>query len=119
MPIYEFRCRTCHKKTTALVLSRERVAEVRCDHCGGADLEKLWSRFAAPKSEEARLEALADDSSLADVDENDPASMRRFMKKMGEAMGEDLGEDFEAALDEEMARAGEGAESGSESGDDL
>ncbi|HXH24188.1 MAG TPA: zinc ribbon domain-containing protein [Vicinamibacterales bacterium] len=104
MPIYEFRCRACHKKTTALVLSRERVSEVRCDRCGSADLDKLWSRFAAPKSEEARLEALADDSSLADVDENDPASMARFVKKMGEAMGEDLSGEFEAALDEESRR---------------
>lgn len=119
MPIYEFRCRACRRKTTALVLARERVGEVRCDHCGSADLEKLWSRFAAPKSEEARLEALADDSALAGVDENDPASMARFMKKMGEAMGEDLGEDFEAALDEEMSKAGAGEETGSESGDEL
>jgi len=101
MPIYEFRCRACRKKTTALVLSREKTGEVRCQHCGGADLEKLWSRFAAPKSEDARMESLADDASLAGLDENDPASMTRFMRKMGEATGEDLGEDFEAAMEEE------------------
>jgi putative FmdB family regulatory protein len=101
MPIYEFRCRACRKKTTTLVLSRERASEVRCEHCGSADLEKLWSRFAAPKSEEARLEGLADDNALAGVDENDPASMARAMKKMGEAMGEDLGEDFEQAMQDE------------------
>ncbi len=106
MPIYEFRCRACRKKTTALVLSRDRAAEVRCQHCGGADLEKLWSRFASPKSEDARMDALADDSSLAGLDENDPASMAKFMKKMGEATGEDLGEDFEGAMTEESA-AGE------------
>lgn len=116
MPIYEFRCRVCRKKTTVLMLSYERVKEVQCDHCGSADLEKLWSRFASPKSEEARLEALADDSMLAGVDENDPASVARFVKKMGEAMGEDLGEDFEAALDEEMSKQGEGEESSSEPG---
>lgn len=100
MPIYEFRCRACRRKTTSLVLSRERVSEVRCQHCGSADLEKLWSRFASPKSEEARLDAMADDGALAGVDENDPASVARFMKKMGEATGEDLGEDFEAAMQE-------------------
>lgn len=110
MPIYEFRCRTGRKKTTALVMSRERVSEVRCEHCGSADLEKLWSRFAAPKSEEARLESLTDDSALADLDEHDPASMTRFMKKMGEATGEDLGEEFESAMAEEA-----GGEAGDES----
>jgi len=58
------------------------------------------SRFAAPKSEEARLESLADPSSFGDVDENDPRSMARFMKKMGREMGEDVGEDLDEALEE-------------------
>ncbi|RPJ85371.1 MAG: zinc ribbon domain-containing protein, partial [Acidobacteria bacterium] len=30
MPIYEFQCQDCRRKTTALVLSRERIGEVRC-----------------------------------------------------------------------------------------
>ncbi len=100
MPIYEFRCRSCRKKTTALVLVRARIDEVRCQHCGSGDLEKLWSRFAAPKSEEARMDALADESTFAGVDENDPASVARAMKKMGEAMGEDFGDEMEAAMEE-------------------
>jgi len=58
------------------------------------------SRFAAPKSEEARLESLADPSSFGDVDENDPRSMARFMKKMGREMGEDAGDDLDEALEE-------------------
>jgi hypothetical protein len=58
------------------------------------------SRFAAPKSEDARFEALTDPSKLGDIDENDPQSMARFMKKMGRQMGEDLGDDFDQALDE-------------------
>ncbi|MGE3844884.1 MAG: FmdB family zinc ribbon protein, partial [Vicinamibacterales bacterium] len=65
MPIYEFRCRACRKKTTALVLVRERIDEVRCSTCGSADLERLWSRFATVKSEEARMEALSDPSAMA------------------------------------------------------
>jgi putative FmdB family regulatory protein len=101
MPIYEFRCKSCRKKTTALVMVRDRIGEVRCKHCGGADLEKEWSRFASPKSEEARMEALADESAFGDVDENDPASMARAMKRMGQAMGEDFGDDMEAAMEED------------------
>jgi len=57
------------------------------------------SRFAAPKSEEARMEALADPSNFGDVDENDPQSVARFMKKMGKEMGEDIGEDMEEAME--------------------
>ena len=58
------------------------------------------SRFASPKSEEARLESLADPSKFGDVDENDPQSMARFMKKMGKEMGEDMGDDFDEAIEE-------------------
>jgi len=51
-----------------------------------------------------------DDNAFAGVDENDPASVARAMKKMGQAMGEDFGDDIEAAMDEEMAGAGGGTE---------
>jgi putative FmdB family regulatory protein len=122
MPIYEFRCRACGVKTTSLVLSRERVTEVRCRRCQGSDLEKLYSRFATVRSEEARMESLADPSSLAGLDENDPKSMARWMKRMGQEMGEDFGEDFEQALEEEAA-GGDGFDengpAGGAGGDDL
>ena len=112
MPIYEFECRSCHRKTTSLVLSRDRIGEVRCKHCGGADLERLWSRFASPKSEEARLDSMADPSSLAGLDENDPRSVAKFMKRMGTEMGEDMGDDVEQAIEEEMAGGKAGGEDG-------
>jgi len=59
------------------------------------------SRFAMVKSEEARLDALADPSALSGVDENDPKSMARWMRKMGKEMGEDFsGEEFDQMVDE-------------------
>ena len=119
MPIYEFECLDCHRKTTALVLSRDRIAEVRCKRCGGARLEKQFSRFATPKSEDARMDALADPSTMGDIDENDPKSMARWMKRMGKEMGEDFGEDLDQAMEEET---GGGEETGSgpgEGADDL
>jgi hypothetical protein len=42
---------------------------------------------------------LADPSNLAGLDENDPQSMARFMKTMGEEMGEDLGDDVSEAME--------------------
>jgi putative FmdB family regulatory protein len=123
MPIYEFKCRDCHRKTTALVMQREKIGEARCRACGSGNLERLWSRFASPKSEDARLEALADPSAMGDVDESDPASVARFMKKMGREMGEDLGDDLDQAIEQEMSGEGSGAppgadESGSGDGDE-
>jgi putative FmdB family regulatory protein len=99
MPLYEFLCLDCKKRSTVLVLSLTNQAPVACSHCASARVERILSRFASPKSEEARLEALADPSKLGGLDENDPQSMARFMKSMGEEMGEDVGDDLSEAME--------------------
>lgn len=99
MPIYEYRCRDCGKRSSLLVLSISHPPPLACQHCRSAKLERLLSRFASPKSEEARLESLADPANFGGLDENDPKSMEQFMKKMGHEMGEDFGGDFDAALE--------------------
>jgi putative FmdB family regulatory protein len=102
VPIYEYECQGCHRRLTFLVRSTAHAATLRCSRCGSADLSRLMSRFFSPKSEDDRLESLADPSQYGDLDENDPRSMARFMKKMGQEMGEDLGDDVEAAMDDAM-----------------
>jgi hypothetical protein len=57
------------------------------------------SRFAAPKSEEARMQSLADDEAFAGLDEQDPASMERLMKHMGNEMGEEFADDMPQDID--------------------
>ena len=125
MPIYEYECHDCHRRVSLLVLRPSAAASPTCPRCGGSALTRLMSRFATVKSEETRLDALTDSSSLGDLDENNPASVARFMKKMGREFGDDLGDDFESAMDEAMEEgeaAGEGeAESTgpSDASDDL
>ena len=62
-----------------------------------------------PRSEESRLESMADPTSWGDFDENDPKSMARIMKRMGNEMGEDLGPEFDEVVD--RLEAGEDPES--------
>ena len=98
MPLYEYRCLDCKKRSTVLVLSLAKQTPAACSHCKSARVERLLSRFASPKSEEARLEALGDPNNLAGLDENDPQSMARFMEKMGNEMGEDLGDNVSESM---------------------
>jgi putative FmdB family regulatory protein len=115
MPIYEYECRDCRRVISLLVL-RPAADVPRCPRCGGVALTRLMSRFATVKSEEARLEALADSASFGDLDEGDPSSVARFMKKMGRELGDDLGDDFDEAVDEAVSEsAGEGAGEDAES----
>ena len=105
MPIYEYRCADCRKKTTVVTLSVGAAVEPVCQHCGGRSLKKLVSRVAVRRSEESRMEGLADPSSLSGLDENDPKSVARWMKKMGREMGEEAGEDFDEEVDKAMEEA--------------
>ena len=100
MPIYEFLCRDCRKRSSILVMNLRNPAPASCRLCGSSNVERLLSLFAAPKSEEARLESLADPANFGSLDENDPQSVARLMKKMGKEMGEDVGDDVEAMMDQ-------------------
>jgi putative FmdB family regulatory protein len=114
MPIYEYRCEDCRRRVSVLVKRVGQEAE-SCPRCGGGRLVRVVSRFALGRSEEDRLERLADDAELAGLDENDPKSVARFMKKMSAELGEEAGEDFEQAMEELERGETEGAtEEGSE-----
>ena len=120
MPIYEYQCEGCRRRVSLLIKSISSPGPVRCPRCGGEALTRLLSRFATPKSEEARLESLADPGRLGDLDENDPQSLARWMKRMGKEMGEDLGEDFESTVDEAMEEEAHlGSEGSENAGDSL
>lgn len=115
MPIYEYDCQGCRRRVSLLIRSLTSAEAPRCPRCGNAELARLMSRFATPKSEDARLEAAADPSQFGDLDENDPGSVARFVKRMGEEMGEDLGDDLDAAMDE--ASGDDGSDMGDLGGD--
>jgi len=110
MPIYEYECHDCRRRVSLLVRSLSTTSAPACPRCGSTALTRLMSRFATVKSEEARLESLAEGGDMGDLDENDPASVARFMKKMGKEFGDDLGDDFESAVDEAMAEGTSGQE---------
>lgn len=125
MPIYEYRCADCRKKTTVVTLSVSAAVDPVCSHCGGRNIAKLVSRVAVRRSEESRLESLADPSSLTGLDESDPKSVARWMKKMGKEMGDEAGEDFDEKVDKAMEEAekdtaaGEGGGLDGGEGEDL
>lgn len=100
MPIYEYRCNDCRRRVSVLWRSFSEVGTTtpRCPVCDGSNLTRLISRVAVLKSEESRLEDLADPSSLADLDENDPKSIARWMRKMSREVGEDLGGEFDEVI---------------------
>lgn len=106
MPIYEYYCESCKKKSSFLLLRVSEEIDPFCKACGSRDVKRLISRVSIPKSEERRMESLLDPSKFSDLDENDPKSVERLMRKMGRELGDELGEDFEQSMEEAIGETG-------------
>jgi len=98
VPIYEFRCNGCRRRTSVFTRSIGAPPTAICEHCGSSDLSRLMSRVAVHRSEGDSFDGF-DGSSLGDVDENDPRSMARWVRKMSRQMGEPLDADMQADLE--------------------
>lgn len=113
MPLYEYRCTSCKKRVTILTLRASEAVDAICDRCGARTLERLMSRFAMGRSDEARMDALVDPSHLSGLDENDPGSVARWMKRMSREMGDEAGGGSDIdEMAEEMASGGVGGDDG-------
>jgi putative FmdB family regulatory protein len=100
MPIYEYRCHDCRRRVNLFYRSYAAIEdEPACPNCGGTSLSRLISRVAVVRSEDSRLDDLADPSMLGDLDENDPKSLGRWMRKMGAEAGEDMPQEFDEVID--------------------
>ena len=106
MPIYEYRCRDCRRIESFLILNLNEPLTPVCRKCGSQDLERVLSRVHVRLSEETRLERLADPSQWSGVDEDDPKSVARMLKKMGQEMGEDFPGEVDQMVEEAMDSSG-------------
>ncbi len=110
MPIYEYGCYDCHKRVSVFFrsISAAENGTAHCPRCGGTNLKRLVSRVARIRSEDERLDALADPANLGGFDENDPKSLAKFMKTMTREMGDEIGDELGPEFDEVVDRLEKG-----------
>ena len=101
MPIYEYRCQECGKISEFLLMRIDEKFTPECKRCKSKKMSRVLSRVRVLRSEESRMEGLADPSKWGDLDENDPKSMAKWMKRMGKELGEDVG-DVDHMMEEAM-----------------
>ncbi len=99
MPVYEYRCLKCRHKVTAFFKTISEVAAPACDRCGSSEVVRLMSTFSLAKSAESRMDDLDSMDVPPDLDENDPKSIGRYMRKMKGEIGEDAGPEFDEMVD--------------------
>lgn len=111
MPIYEYRCEDCGKISEFLLIKMDEILTPQCKRCKSKKMSRVLSKVRVIRSEESRMESLADPSKWSDLNERDPKSMAKWMKRMGKELGEEMGdmeESFEEALEEEKTSRSEG-----------
>ena len=106
MPIYEYRCGDCRRRVSVFwrTIAEAQAGSPLCPRCGGSTLTRLVSRVRVIRSEDSRLDDVSDVSDFPDLDENDPRSLGRWMRKMKDAMGSEVDDDMGAEFDEVVGR---------------
>ena len=101
MPIYEYYCLNCRRRVSLFyrTISAAEGATPVCPNCESRKLRRLISRVAVVRSEETRLDDMADPSMLAGLDEEDPRALGRMMRQMSDEMGEDMDPEFNEVIE--------------------
>ncbi len=98
MPSYEYRCLDCRRKFEIIMSFSDYGAKpVSCKYCQSTKVQRLISRVRFARSDESRLENLADPSQLAGL-EDDPKSLGRMMRQMSGEVGEEMGPEFDEVV---------------------
>ncbi|HET9907149.1 MAG TPA: zinc ribbon domain-containing protein [Anaerolineales bacterium] len=100
MPTYDFICNNCTQRFDIFLTFAEYGKKtVTCAHCGSKNVRRRMTKVRIAKSEESRMDSMADDFSGFEGLENDPQAMGRMMRKMGKEMGEDMPPEFDEVVD--------------------
>ncbi|UCC61256.1 MAG: zinc ribbon domain-containing protein [Dehalococcoidia bacterium] len=102
MPIYEFRCNACNRKTEVFVHKFNSPSNATCTHCGSNDLNRIFSKFAVrrSKNDKSVYDDILSDRKLTDgLMRNDPRALAEWSRKMSRAADEDITPETEELMD--------------------
>ena len=109
MPTYDFICNSCQKRFEVfLTYSEYGKKTVHCEHCNSADVRRRMTKVRIAKTNDNRLESMADELNDLEGLEDDPAAFGHMMRKMGKEIGEELPVEFDEVV--ERLEAGQSPE---------
>ena len=99
MPTYDFICNNCNQRFDVfMTFSEYGTKPVLCSHCNSKNVRRRMTKVRIAKSEETRMDSMADDFSGFEGLEDDPKAMGQMMRKMGREMGEELPPEFDEVV---------------------
>ncbi len=107
MPLYEYRCQDCRRRSTILVRSiMTSSPEAVCDHCGSNKMNRLISKFSFRRSWGSSLDWAPDTEYPGNIDEEDPQAVAGWMRRMKHEMGGEVTPEFDSMVDELESEGG-------------
>jgi putative FmdB family regulatory protein len=98
MPVYDFRCQNCRKRFDIFMSYADYgKCPMVCPHCGSNNVARRIGKVRIARSDESRIENMADIEDMEGL-ENDPKAMGRMMRKMSSELGEDMGPEFDEVV---------------------
>ena len=105
MPIYEFFCPTCRKKSSFLIRSGSPF-QPKCSTCGSTDISRIISTFAYHKSFQTVYEENGEPGKSESPDYyNDPRNIGRWAERRFQDMGMEMPTEIQQKI--QAAREGE------------
>jgi putative FmdB family regulatory protein len=98
MPTYDFRCLNCHRHFEIVQPYNDYgKSPLRCPYCQSPNVQRKIGRIRFARSEESRLENMADPGNLEGL-ENDPKALGKMMRQMSSETGEEMGPEFDEVV---------------------
>lgn len=98
MPNYQYRCLECRKRFELFMTYSEYGSRpAACPHCQSSNVQRRIGRIRIAKTEDSRLDDIADPGDLDGL-EDDPRALGKMMRKMSREMGEDMGPEFDEVI---------------------
>lgn len=100
MPVYEYICPNCHRRTDILSRTFQPPSNPTCSHCGGQDLKRAITTFAFHKSEKTRQEEAGDPDKAGPDYFEDPRNIGLSTEERFQEMGLDMPDDLQEKIGE-------------------
>jgi putative FmdB family regulatory protein len=87
MPVYEYECKSCQNRYSAILSIKDSGEAPSCPECGSDDVRKLISSVAVVRSAQEKTEDRA--KAVTQVDPTKPQEVAKYFRDHGSRFGED------------------------------
>ena len=100
MPTYDFICNACAQRFDVfMTFSEYGHKPILCTQCGSEDVRRRMTKVRIARSDDSRLESMANDFPGMEGLEDDPKALGQVMRKLSRETGERLPPEFNEVVD--------------------